>query len=67
MLTSGLPFFFGLGAYTTAISLNAGLERLTSLGLAAIVAAMTSLFIGMPTFPLRGPYFAIVTIGVSDR
>ena len=62
----GFAVFFGLGAYTTAISLNAGLDRLSSLGLAAIVGAITSLLIGMPTFRLRGPYFAIATIGVSE-
>jgi branched-chain amino acid transport system permease protein len=62
----GFAVFFGLGAYTTAISLNAGLDRLSSLGLAAIVGAITSLLIGTPTFRLRGPYFAIATIGVSE-
>jgi len=62
----GFAVFFGLGAYTTAISLNAGLDRLSSLVLAAIVGAITSLLIGMPTFRLRGPYFAIATIGVSE-
>ena len=62
----GFAVFFGLGAYTTAISLNAGLDRLSSLGLAAIVGAISSLLIGTPTFRLRGPYFAIATIGVSE-
>jgi branched-chain amino acid transport system permease protein len=62
----GFAVFFGLGAYTTAISLNAGLDRLSSLALAAIVGAITSLLIGLPTFRLRGPYFAIATIGVSE-
>ena len=62
----GFAVFFGLGAYTTAISLNAALGRLSSLALAAIVGAVASLLIGMPTFRLRGPYFAIATIGVSE-
>jgi branched-chain amino acid transport system permease protein len=62
----GFAVFYGLGAYSTAMSLNAGLDRLSSLVLAAIVGAVTSLFIGLPTFRLRGPYFAIATIGVSE-
>ena len=62
----GFAVFYGLGAYTTAISLNAGFDRLTSLVLAGIVGAITSFLIGLPTFRLRGPYFAIATIGVSE-
>jgi branched-chain amino acid transport system permease protein len=62
----GFAVFYGLGAYTTAISLNAGLDRLSSLVLAGIVGAITSLLVGLPTFRLRGPYFAIATIGVSE-
>jgi branched-chain amino acid transport system permease protein len=34
--------------------------------LAAGVAVVASLVIGLPTFRLRGPYFAIATIGVSE-
>jgi branched-chain amino acid transport system permease protein len=62
----GFAVFYGLGAYATAISLNAGLDRLPSLALAALVGATTSLLVGLPTFRLRGPYFAIATIGVSE-
>jgi branched-chain amino acid transport system permease protein len=62
----GFAVFYGLGAYTMAISLNAGLDRLSALGLAAVGGAVSSLFIGLPTFRLRGPYFAIATIGVSE-
>ena len=62
----GFAVFYGLGAYATAISLNAGLDRISSLALAALVGALTSLLVGLPTFRLRGPYFAIATIGVSE-
>jgi len=62
----GFAVFYGLGAYTTAISLNAGLDRVSSLTLAGLVGAITSLLVGLPTFRLRGPYFAIATIGVSE-
>ncbi|MGB0036323.1 MAG: branched-chain amino acid ABC transporter permease [Candidatus Acidiferrales bacterium] len=62
----GFAVFYGLGAYTTAMSLNAGLDRLVSLLLGASVAVVASLLVGLPTFRLRGPYFAIATIGVSE-
>ena len=62
----GFAVFYGLGAYSTAMSLNAGLDRPVSLLIGAAVAATASLFIGLPTFRLRGPYFAIATIGVSE-
>jgi len=62
----GFAVFYGLGAYSTAMSLNAGLDRPVSLLIGAAVAVTASLFIGLPTFRLRGPYFAIATIGVSE-
>src|ERR1700732_3989586 len=62
----GFAVFYGLGAYATAMSLNAGLDRPLSLLIGAAIAAGASLLIGLPTFRLRGPYFAIATIGVSE-
>jgi branched-chain amino acid transport system permease protein len=62
----GFAVFYGLGAYTTAMTLNAGMPRVVALSMGAIVAMLASLVIGLPTFRLRGPYFAIATIGVSE-
>jgi branched-chain amino acid transport system permease protein len=62
----GFAVFFGLGAYTTALAINAGANPYATFPLAALVAAIASLLIGLPTFRLRGPYFAIATIGVSE-
>jgi branched-chain amino acid transport system permease protein len=62
----GFAVFYGLGAYATAMSLNAGLLRPLALLVGAMVAALASIIIGLPTFRLRGPYFAIATIGVSE-
>lgn len=62
----GFAVFYGLGAYATALSLQAGLDRFVALLVAAGVAIVASLLIGVPTFRLRGPYFAIATIGVSE-
>ena len=62
----GFAVFYGLGAYAAALLLNAGVNPLLSFVAAAMAAALASLLIGLPTFRLRGPYFAIATIGVSE-
>jgi branched-chain amino acid transport system permease protein len=62
----GFAVFYGLGAYTTALGINAGLSPYLTYPLGAAVAVVASLLIGLPTFRLRGPYFAIATIGVSE-
>src|SRR5712692_7776794 len=54
----GFAVFYGLGAYTTALLLNSGMNRVSCLLLGACVAAIASLLIGLPTFRLKGPYFA---------
>jgi branched-chain amino acid transport system permease protein len=62
----GFAVFFGLGAYTTALLMNAGVHPALAFLAAAAVAAVASVFISLPTFRLRGPYFAIATIGLSE-
>lgn len=62
----GFAVFYGLGAYTAALMINSGANPALSFAGAAAVAALASFLIGIPTFRLRGPYFAIATIGVSE-
>jgi branched-chain amino acid transport system permease protein len=62
----GFAVFYGLGAYAAAISYNAGLGRIPSILVGACLAVPAALLIGLPTFRLLGPYFAIATIGVSE-
>lgn len=62
----GFAVFYGLGAYTTALAINGGVNPYLSFLLAGAVASVGSLFVGLPTFRLRGPYFAIATIGVGE-
>ena len=62
----GFAVFYGLGAYTAALAINRGLEPIAAFVASGIVAAIASLVIGLPTFRLRGPYFAIATIGISE-
>ncbi|HEY8394691.1 MAG TPA: branched-chain amino acid ABC transporter permease [Thermaerobacter sp.] len=62
----GFAVFYGLGAYTAALLITSGVHPYPSFLAAAVVAALASLVIGVPTFRLRGPYFAIATIGVNE-
>lgn len=65
-ISFGFAVFFGLGAYTTALLMHAGRTPWFGFAGAAAIAALGSFIIGLPTFRLRGPYFAIATIGVSE-
>ncbi len=62
----GYSAFIGIGAYTTALLALKGVNPYLTLPLAAALAAAFSYVIGLPTFRLRGPYFTIATIGVSE-
>ncbi len=62
----GFAVFYGLGAYTAALLIDAGISPYLSFFAAGAVAALGSFLVGLPTFRLRGPYFAIATIGVSE-
>lgn len=62
----GFAVFYGIGAYTAAKMIDAGIHPLPSFLAAGAMAAGSSLLVGVPTFRLRGPYFAIATIGVSE-
>src|SRR5918998_1100863 len=60
-LTSfGHAVFFGLGAYTVALTLNYwDLSPWFGIALGVLVGMAAAAFIGMPTFRLRGHYFAL--------
>ncbi len=62
----GYSAFVGIGAYTTALLTIAGVDPYLTLPLGALLAALFSFAVGLPTFRLRGPYFTIATIGVSE-
>ena len=65
-ISFGFAVFYGLGAYATALMIQSGISPYISFAGGAAVAALASFLIGLPTFRLRGPYFAIATIGVSE-
>src|SRR2546422_6376431 len=56
----GFAVFYGLGAYTTALLLNSGMNRASCLLLGACVAAVGSLVFGVPTVLVKGACFAVV-------
>ena len=63
----GHAAFLGLGAYVTGILWSQfKIDPLLTLPLAGIVGALYAVGVGVPTLRLRGPYFAIATIGVGE-
>jgi branched-chain amino acid transport system permease protein len=62
----GYSAFVGIGAYTTVLLSIRGVPPVLTLPFGAVLAALFSVAIGVPTFRLRGPYFTIATIGVGE-
>ncbi len=59
--------FVGMGAYVSGILWSSQkIDPLLTLPIAGLIAAVYSLLVGAPTLRLRGPYFAIATIGVGE-
>ncbi len=58
--------FFGLGAYVTAILMNAGFNFFLTLAIGSAFGGLIALLLGIPILRLRGHYFAIATFGVAE-
>lgn len=59
--------FFGLGAYAVAIAHRTwALAPIAGLAVAAAIAAVVSLVLGVVTLRLRGIYFAIATLAFAE-
>jgi branched-chain amino acid transport system permease protein len=59
--------FFGLGGYTAAVLMvHAKLSFWLTLPIAALVAALFAALVGFPLLRLKGHYFAVATLGVSE-
>ena len=57
--------FFGIGAYTSALTL-AQLPWLHSIALGAAIAAAVAVLMGAAVLHLRGTYFAVLTFGMTE-
>ena len=62
----GHAAFFGLGALITRTLWVGGTPLILALLPGALVAMLFGLLIGVPAFRLRGAYFAIGTLGLSE-
>ena len=66
-ISFGHSAFLGMGAYATGILwFSAHWDPLLAMPVGALLAAAYSVLVGAPTLRLRGPYFAIATIGVGE-
>lgn len=62
----GNSTFYGLGTYGTAIAMaQFGQPFWLGLVLGAVLAMVCAVLVGVPILRLRGPYFAIATLGLS--
>ncbi len=62
----GNSVFYGLGTYGTAIAMTRyHLPFGAGLGVGAVIALVFAVLFGIPILRLRGPYFAIATLGLS--
>jgi branched-chain amino acid transport system permease protein len=63
LVSFGHAAFFGLGAYFVAIALDHfGLTPWAGIPLAGVLGALAGLTVGLPTFRLRGHYFALAML-----
>jgi branched-chain amino acid transport system permease protein len=66
-ISFGVAGLFGVGGYAaTLIYLNTGVSPLLSIALGGLAAGFLACFIGMAVLQLRGMYFAIVTLALSE-
>ena len=62
----GHAAFFGIGAYTVAILLKAGISFWIGLPLAALVCFATGLVVGFPALRVQTIYLAFATLGFNS-
>ena len=65
-ISFGNASLFGVGAYATSMLWLAGFHPFLTMPVAAFLAAVYGVVWGWPCLRLRGPYFAIATIGVAE-
>jgi branched-chain amino acid transport system permease protein len=67
VLPLGHAAFVGIGAYTsTILSLQYGLSPWLGMIVGGVLATLVGILIGLPTFKMRGAYFALATIAFAE-
>jgi branched-chain amino acid transport system permease protein len=67
VLPLGHSCFLGVGAYTsTVLSLQYGISPWIGMLIGGILAMILGVLIGLPTFKMRGAYFALATIAFAE-
>ncbi len=67
VLPLGHAIFVGIGAYTsTVLALQYGISPWLGMLIGGVLAAVAGILIGLPTFKMRGAYFALATIAFSE-
>lgn len=64
-ISLGHGAFYAVGAYTTAILMEAGLPYALAIPPAALLTFVLGFGLGIPALRLHGPYLALVTLGVA--
>lgn len=67
VLPLGHAAFVGIGAYTsTVLSLQYGISPWIGMLVGGVLATIVGVIIGLPTFKMRGAYFALATIAFGE-
>ncbi len=67
VLPLGHSVFIGIGAYTsTILSLQYGVSPWIGMMIGGILSVFVGVLIGLPTFKMRGAYFALATIAFAE-
>jgi branched-chain amino acid transport system permease protein len=67
VLPLGHAAFVGIGAYTsTILSLQYGVSPWLGMLVGGVLATIVGVLIGLPTFKMRGAYFALATIAFAE-
>ena len=67
VLPLGHAVFVGIGAYTsTVLSLQYGISPWLGMLVGGVLATIAGVLIGLPTFKMRGAYFALATIAFAE-
>jgi branched-chain amino acid transport system permease protein len=66
-ISMGHAAFFGIGAYTSVLlTMNGGFSFWLTLPISALITMVFGFLIGIVSLRLRGPYFAICTLGFGE-